>query len=89
MATDHGHGVAAVDYIAPQSRPLDVWRYHSRLLIPLGLLIGVAMALYVGSIGAVSKGGTPFGVAIGVASGIGYAVLSGVLVNSCSGRAHP
>ncbi len=39
------------------------------------------MALYAGSIGAVSKGGTPFGVAIGVASGIGHAVLSGVLGN--------
>lgn len=61
--------------------PHDVWRHHTRLLIPLGLLNGVAVALYMGSIGAVSQGGLPFGVAIGVASGIGYALLSGVLGN--------
>lgn len=61
--------------------PRNVWRHHSRLLLPLGLLNGIAVALWVGSIGALMQGALPFGVAIGAASGIGYAVLSGVLGN--------
>ncbi|MEU2059052.1 hypothetical protein [Streptomyces sp. NPDC013455] len=67
--------------------PRDVWRHHSRLLLPLGLLNGVAVALYSGCLGVLLHGSASFGVAIGVAIGSGYAVLSGVLGNLAAATA--
>ncbi len=61
--------------------PRDVWRHHTRMLFPLGLLAGGAVGLYAGVLAATSNG-AGFGLALGVAVGIGHALMAGVLSNA-------
>ncbi|MER6345023.1 hypothetical protein ACWC10_06405 [Streptomyces sp. NPDC001595] len=61
--------------------PIDVWRHHVWLRLPLGLLVGVAIGVFWGA-QAGELGGLWVGVAFGVASGAGPAVRCGVVPNS-------
>ncbi|MER5384272.1 hypothetical protein ABT040_29040 [Streptomyces sp. NPDC002688] len=61
--------------------PRDVWRHHTRMLIPLGLLAGGAVGLFAGGLAAMSNG-AGLGLALGVAIGSGHALMAGVLSNA-------
>ncbi|MFB7053538.1 hypothetical protein ACFCXT_10510 [Streptomyces vinaceus] len=61
--------------------PRDIWRHHTRMLFPLGLLAGGAVGLFAGGLAAMSNG-AGFGLALGVAVGSGHALMAGVLGNA-------
>lgn len=61
--------------------PRDVWRHHMRMLFPLGLLAGGMVGLYTGALAAMVNG-AGFGLALGVATGSGHALMAGVLGNA-------
>ncbi|MFI5982319.1 hypothetical protein ACIBEA_15720 [Streptomyces sp. NPDC051555] len=61
--------------------PRDVWRHHTRMLFPLGLLAGGAVGLYTGGLAAMSNG-AGFALALGVVVGSGHALAAGILSNA-------
>ncbi|MGW0368136.1 hypothetical protein ACWDZW_04265 [Streptomyces coeruleorubidus] len=60
--------------------PIDVWRHHLWVRLPLGLLVGAAIGVFWGAQSA-ALAGVWGGVVFGVAVGIGPAVRCGVVPN--------